>query len=92
MVLDIIEDIYINNYDLSKVINYVYNSGWDALVTEDIYYKLGSRQNNYRKLDNFKYKDKDLYYSCPVSSDELKGFVDFVIKEYGYSEEEIEVY
>ena len=92
MVLDILKDLFKHNKitDLNDI--EPYNSGWTVIVNEDDYYKMGSRQENYSKFGDIKFKNKYLYYSCPVSREELKGFVAFVRKKYGYSDKDIELY
>lgn len=96
MVLDLLIDMITHNKiaRLDQLKELYYDSGWEVVISEDIYHNMTSRRDNFRVLDNIKLEGKSLYYSFPVSRDELKGFVNFVIKnkKYGYTDEDIKLY
>ncbi|MDD6403133.1 MAG: PD-(D/E)XK nuclease family protein [Mollicutes bacterium] len=95
MVRDILKDLIDNGYlktieDLDEL-KFSDNSSWKPAITEEQYKAVGNRQSNYSKDNDLIVESKTLYYSYPVSNEELKGFVECVIKKYPNYKKLIEV-
>ena len=95
MVRDILKDLIDNGYlktikDLEEL-KFSDNSSWKPTITEEQYKAVGNRQSNYSKDNDLIVESKTLYYSYPVSNEELKGFVECVIKKYPNYKKLIEV-
>lgn len=67
------------------------NSSWKPAITEEQYKAVGNKQSNYSKDNDLMLESKNLYYSYPVSNEELKGFVECVIEKYPNYKKLIEV-
>lgn len=95
MVRDILKDLIDNGYlktikDLEEL-KFSDNSPWKPAITEEQYKAVGNKQSNYSKDNDLIVESKTLYYSYPVLNEELKGFVECVIKKYPNYKKLIEV-
>lgn len=95
MVRDILKDLIDNGYLKTikglEELKFSDNSSWKPTITEEQYKAVGNRQSNYSKDNDLIVESKTLYYSYPVSNEELKGFVECVIKKYPNYKKLIEV-
>lgn len=88
---DLIDNGYLKTIDDLDELKFSDNSSWKPAITEEQYKAVGNKQSNYTKDDDLILESKTLYYSYPVSNEELKGFVECVIKKYPNYKKLIEV-
>ncbi|MDY5874980.1 MAG: PD-(D/E)XK nuclease family protein [Bacilli bacterium] len=79
---DLIDNGYLKTIEDLDELKFSDNSSWKPTITEEQYKAVGNKQSNYTKDDDLILESKTLYYSYPVSNEELKGFVECVIKKY----------
>lgn len=79
---DLIDNGYLKTIEDLDELKFSDNSSWKPAITEEQYKAVGNKQSNYTKDDDLILESKTLYYSYPVSNEELKGFVECVIKKY----------
>lgn len=88
---DLIDNGYLKTIEDLDELKFSDNSSWKPAITEEQYKAVGNKQSNYTKDDDLILESKTLYYSYPVSNEELKGFVECVIKKYPNYKKLIEV-
>ena len=88
---DLIDNGYLKTIEDLDELKFSDNSSWKPAITEEQYKAVGNRQSNYSKDNDLIVESKTLYYSYPVSNEELKGFVECVIKKYPNYKKLIEV-
>ena len=88
---DLIDNGYLKTIEDLDELKFSDNSSWKPAITEEQYNAVGNKQSNYTKDDDLILESKTLYYSYPVSNEELKGFVECVIKKYPNYKKLIEV-
>lgn len=88
---DLIDNGYLKTIEDLDELKFSDNSSWKPAITEEQYKAVGNKQSNYTKDDDLILESKTLYYSYPVSNEELKGFVECVIEKYPNYKKLIEV-
>ena len=88
---DLIDNGYLKTIEDLDELKFSDNSSWKPAITEEQYKAVGNKQSNYTKDDDLIVESKTLYYSYPVSNEELKGFVECVIEKYPNYKKLIEV-
>lgn len=88
---DLIDNGYLKTIEDLDELKFSDNSSWKPAITEEQYKAVGNKQSNYTKDDDLILESKTLYYSYPVSNEELKGFAKYVIGKYPDYEKLIEI-
>lgn len=88
---DLIDNGYLKTIEDLDELKFSDNSPWKPAITEEQYMAVGNKQSNYTKDNNLIVESKALYYSHPVSKEELSGFAKCVKEKYPDYEKLIEI-
>ena len=88
---DLIDNGYLKTIEDLDELKFSDNSPWKPAITEEQYMAVGNKQSNYTKDNNLIVESKVLYYSHPVSKEELSGFAKCVKEKYPDYEKLIEI-